>query len=158
MSFDHVSLVPFHQWDGKQSLLQNADSVLSAVIKKADKEWAIQLSRESALATLQKLATEEKPFGLEATVLNDSHLLIWSFSAPWYAGDQRWITEQFFLRVGKGSTADAFTAIDLLAEKIGATGVVMATSLAHNDAALGRLLGAQGYSPMSSQHFKPYGV
>ena len=155
-TFDHVSLVPFHEWHGKEALLKNIDSILDAVIRKAEKEWAVTLTREVAIATLEKMGREEKPFGLYASVLNDSHLLIWSFAAPWYAGDQRWITEQFFLRIGKGATKDAFTAIDLLARNIGATGVVMATSLARNDAALGRLLAGQGYQPMSSQHFKSY--
>lgn len=156
MERSELSLTPLHEWSGLPDLISSADTVLAAIVKRAEKEWARKLSKDDALSTLYLLAKDTGPYGLQATVLNDSHLLVWTFAGPWYAMSEKWITEQFFVRIGKGSTADALAAIDLLAEKIGATGTVMATSLAANDAALGRLYGQHGYSPMSSQHFKSY--
>lgn len=151
-----LTLTPLHDWDGKDALLASADTVLEAIIKRAEKEWTRKLSREDALGVIKQLAKDNGPYGLQATVLNDSHLLVWTFAGPWYAMSEKWITEHFFVRIGKGSTKLALDAIDLLASKIGATATVMATSLAANDAALGRLYGQSGYSPMSSQHIKFY--
>lgn len=156
MTIDEVSLTPFHEWDGRDVLLEGAPVVLDAIIARAQKEWSRTLSREDALLTLRNLGKGTSPYGLQATVLNDSHLLLWTLGSPWYAPSERWITEQFYVRIGKGSSKDAFVAIDALARNVGATGVVMATSLAADDSALGRLLASNGYSGMSSQHFKPY--
>lgn len=153
---DDVSLSPFHEWDGKDALLANAGKVLEAIIARAKKEWSRKLSKDDALEVLTKLAEGTNPYGLHATVLNDSHLLVWQFGGMWYAPQERWIVEQFYVRIGKGSSDDALVAIDALARNIAATGTIMATALAHNDEALGRLLAKSGYQPMSSQHIKLY--
>lgn len=147
-------LTPLHAWQGLSNFLANSEATLDAIIKRSQKDWARALDRPAALAVMHKLAQDNGPYGLQATVLNDSHLLVWTFGGPWYAPTEKWITEQFFLRLGRGSTDAAFDAIDLLKERTGASGVIMATSLAKNDEALGRLLARHGYMPMSSQHFK----
>lgn len=152
-----VSLSPFHEWDGKDVLLQNAGTVLEAVIQRADKEWSRKITQEDALAVLQQLSTGSIVNNqLHATVLNDSHLLVWQFGGLWYAPHEKWIIEQFYVRIGKGSHRDALLAVDALARNIGATGTIMGTALAKNDDALGRLLSQSGYSPMSQQYFKTY--
>lgn len=140
----------------KDAWLENSDKILDQVLRKSGKSWLENgFSKEDALNVWNALGRGESPFGLHAAVLNDSHVLVFTFGKPWYAKGN-WIIEQFFLRVGKGSSKDAFAAIDLLAEKLGATGITMATSMAADDSALGRLLGTNGYSPMSQQHFKSY--
>lgn len=151
-----LSLTPLHDWDGLPDLLSNSEATLAAVIKRAEKDWSKKLTQKEALDTLQMLATDRGPYGLQATVLNDSHLLIWSFDAPWYAAKERWIIEQFFVRIGRGPSDKAFAAIDLLSDKLSATGVLMATSLAADDSALGRLYQKHGYAPMSQQYLKSY--
>lgn len=137
-------------------MLNDAEGIIKSIIKRAEKEWSRTITVDEALGTLKLLSQDNGPYGIQATVLNDSHLLVWTFGAPWYAVGEKWITEQFFVRIGRGKSSDAFAAIDRLAAKIGATGIVMATSLAHNDEALGKILVNEGYTGMSSQYFKAY--
>jgi len=151
-----LTLIPFHEHPLRDEWLANSEKLIEQIVRKSGKTWTENgFSKEAALTVWNQLAQGEEPYGLHAAVLNDSHILVFTFGTPWYAKG-KWIIEQFFLRIGKGSSKDAFDAIDLLAAKLGASGVTMATSLASDDSALGRLLASHGYSPMSSQHFKGY--
>lgn len=134
--------------------LAAAPEILARVLIRSQKEWARTVDTAAAVRQVAGLVREAEHNGLSAVVLNNSHLLIYQLGGPWYAPYEKLIIEQFFVRLDKGPTSEALAAIDLLAKDLGATGVVMATSLAANDKALGRLLGRFGYSPMSSQHYR----
>lgn len=131
-----------------------APDMLARVLLRSNKGWARTVDTQAAVKVVSGLVQDYEHAGLSAAVLHDSHLLIYSVGSPWYAPTEKLIIEQFFVRVDKGSTEEALAALDLLAKDLGATGVVMATSLAANDKALGRLLGRFGYTSMSSQHWR----
>jgi len=121
------------------------------------KTWGTRTDKEAAWGKLLPLffqpATTLQQGQLAGWVLNDSHLVFCSLGSPWWTEDV-WFIEQFFLRVGKGSNTAAMLALDILALDLGATTIVFGTSLAANDAALGRLLGRAGYTPQSQQYIK----
>lgn len=127
---------------------------LTSVIRRSSKQWAdTALEMEEALAVFYKLTMQAEYQGMKAVMLNDSHLLMYTVGSTWYAPHKKILLEQFYLRVGRGSGPEALEEIKELARAEGATGIIMATSLASNDAALGRLLAQSGYSPMSSMHY-----
>lgn len=137
--------------------MQRAPEIAAVVMQRSGrdgKDWAARLETDSALAIFQRLADGEDIPGLQAVILNDSHLLVYSLGHPWWTKDKAWLIEQFFIRIGRGPAAGAFHDLDELAKSLGATTVVMATSLAANDQALGRLYARHGYTPQSSQHIK----
>jgi hypothetical protein len=153
-----IGYTPLHSWEGKEAVLAGGVERLRKVLAKSDKAWAKDFPVQAAFDIVAAFARGDTPVPhVHATVLADSHLLLWGLTEPWYYPGQKWLVEEFFIRVGAGSHKDALESLDLLAENVGATGVAMATALARSDRALGRLLAQQGYSPMSSQHFKPIG-
>lgn len=137
--------------------MRRAPEIMASVMQRASgkgKTWENRTDIEAAIAVAQALADGQDIPGLQATVLNNSHLLVYSVGSPWYASSSKWLIEQFFIRIGRGTVGCALNDLDELARQLGATTVVMATSLAANDAALGRLYAQHGYSSQSSQHFK----
>lgn len=151
-----MTYTPLCEHPKRNEWLAAAPEVLARVLLRSNKEWARAVDTGASVKTLADLIRECEHAGLSAAVLNDSHLLIYTVASPWYAPNEKLIVEQFFVRMDRGQTDEALAALDLLAKDLGATGAVMATSLAANDAALGRLLTRYGYSAMSSQHFKSY--
>jgi hypothetical protein len=118
------------------------------------KTWATRLEPTQALQAFAKLLDGgELPNGVKAVMLEDSHVLLYAVSSPWWNTD-RWLSEQFFIRVGRGSTDKAMAALDSLARGLGCTQIVFATSLAARDVSLSRLLSRFGYSQESTQHIK----
>jgi hypothetical protein len=153
-----IGYTPLHAWEGKEAVLAGGVERLRKVLAKSDKAWAKNFPVQAAFDIVAAFARGDTPVPhVQATVLADSHLLLWGLAEPWYYPGQKWLVEEFFIRVGAGCHKDALKSLDLLAENVGATGIVMATALARSDLALGRLLAQQGYSPMNSQHFKPIG-
>lgn len=151
-----MAAVPFHAYPHKVALLQRAPELAAAVLQRSardGKQWDQRLDMGAALAVFEQLAEADMP-GLRAAVLNCSHLLVYSLGGFWFDPSKLWVIEQFFIRIGRGPAILAMNDIDTLARDAGAKGVIMATSLAANDAALGRLYARHGYSPQSSQHFK----
>jgi hypothetical protein len=120
------------------------------------KDWAGKVDPARAIAALRQLAEEPaEDAALFAVVLNDTHLLVFTLAAPWYAnaGD-RWLVEQFFIRIAPGDAAGAYEAIDLVAEDFQASHIIMATAFAKDDAALGKVYERYGYAQQSAQFVK----
>lgn len=154
-----MAAVPFHLYPHKDALMQRAPEIAASVMQRSErdgKDWDNRLESEAALAIFQRLADGEDIPGLQAVILNDSHLLVYSLGHPWWCKDKAWMIEQFFIRIDRGPASGAFHDLDELAKSLGCTTVVMATSLAANDQALGRLYAKHGYRPQSSQHFKEF--
>lgn len=137
--------------------MERAPEIAAAVMQRSvrdGKDWDNRLDIEAALDVFQALADGKEIPGLMAVVLNDSHLLVYALGSPWWTNRKTWLTEQFFIRIGRGSADGAFNDLDEFAKSLGCSSIVMATSLAANDEALGRLYARHGYSPQSSQHIK----
>lgn len=152
-----MAAVPFHEYPQREALMQRAPEIMAAVLRRSGgrgKHWDDRVEVDGAICVAQALADGTEIPGLQASVLSNSHLLIYSLGSPWFSNSQVWLIEQFFIRIGKGSVGAAFRDLEDLARASGARRIVMATSLAANDAALGRLYAQNGYSPESSQHIK----
>jgi len=137
--------------------MQRAPEIMASVMQRASgkgKNWDSRTDIEAAIAIAQALADGQDIPGLQAAVLNNSHLLIYNIGSPWFSSSKVWLIEQFFIRIGRGPVACAMRDLDDLARAQGATTVVMATSLAANDTALGRLYAQHGYGAQSTQHIK----
>lgn len=152
-----MAAVPFHEYPHRASLMQRAPAIMDGVLRRLGgrgKHWDDRIEVDGAISVAQALADGIEIPGLQAAVLNNSHLLIYSLGAPWFNSSQRWLIEQFFIRIDRGPTVFAFRDLEDLARASGASRIVMATSLAASDEALGRLYAQNGYSPESSQHIK----
>ena len=152
-----MAAVPFHEYPHRGELMKRAPEIMDAVMRRSagkGKDWGGRIDVEGAIAVAQALANGQEIAGLEAYVLNNSHLLIFSMGAPWYAFREVWLIEQFFIRIGRGPLDAALHDLDILARDRSAKRIVMATSLAADDSALGRLYGRNGYRPDSTQHIK----
>jgi hypothetical protein len=137
--------------------MERAPELAASVMQRSErdgKDWDNRLDIEPALDTFQALADGKEIPGLQAVVLNDSHLLVYGIGHPWWTNHKKWLIEQFFIRIGRGSADAAFHDLDEFAKSLGCSSIVMATSLAASDEALGRLYAKHGYSPQSSQHIK----
>ncbi|MES1979735.1 MAG: hypothetical protein V4451_16975 [Pseudomonadota bacterium] len=152
-----MAAVPFHEYPHRGELMKRAPEIMDAVLRRSagkGKDWEGRMDTEAAIEIAQALADGQDIPGLQATVLNNSHLVIYSLGSPWYACTKVWFIEQFFIRIGRGPVACALHDLEDLARALGASTIVMATSLAANDSALGRLYAQHGYSGQSTQHFK----
>lgn len=141
-------------------LADNADDLMAVALERTAKGkgrlWQDEIDLDFVIGQFYMLLMDgrsELP-GLRAAVLNKSHLLMYTVQTSWLNPKKRWLTEQFFLRIGKGSSDDAFAALETLAADQGATTIIMATALAPRDAALGSLYQRHGYSLQSSQWIK----
>lgn len=142
-----------HEWEGRFTLLWKAPDLLPRLIARSKPEWFKAIDIDHVRATLDDLANNRHAGNLQAVILNGSHLLIFSIGGPWFA-QGTWLIEQFFMRVGPGDEADAFAALELLAEDAGASHIIMATALARNDEALGKVYQRYGYTKQSTQYVK----
>lgn len=142
-----------HEWEGRTTLLWEAPEHIERLVKRSKPEWFQAIDIDHVIATLKDLAAGNNPGGLQAVILNGSHLLVFSIGGPWF-GKDTWLIEQFFMRVGKGDEADAYAALELLAEDAGASHIIMATALARNDEALGKVYQRYGYTKQSTQYVK----
>ena len=145
---------PLVEYADRYTLLWKAPDEMKRVFAKSKPEWEKSIDFDGALRTIQRIADGRPVQGVDAVILNDSHLFVYSVLSPWWQPGERWLTEQFFVRIGRGFTSCAFHAIDLLAEDYRASKIVMATGLAKSDEALGKLYRRFGYSQQSTQHVK----
>lgn len=111
------------------------------------------LDMDVAVGVVSLLAEREDVDGLRAVIANDSHLLVFIVAPVWFNPLSRLLVEQFFMRVSRGPHTAALADIEQLARDEGASGVLMATMLAADDEALGRLFARRGYRKQSTQHF-----
>jgi hypothetical protein len=152
-----VAAVPFHQYPHRAELMERAPQIMDGVMRRSGgrgKHWDDRIEVDGAICVAQALADGVEIPGLQASVLSNSHLLIYTLGSPWFNSSKVWLIEQFFIRIDRGPVGFAFRDLEDLARAQGASRIVMATSLAANDAALGRLYAQNGYSPESSQHIK----
>lgn len=119
-------------------------------------EWLDRLDYEAVMDSYHDMAYLPASPGLDTVILAGTHLLTFSIGAPWFNPGKRWLTEQFFTRIGTGPAASAYEALDDLARDLRVDATVMATSLAPNDEALGKLYEEQGYRLQSSQYIKDH--
>lgn len=140
------------------TLIANAETIYREVVdrsKRYGKHFHKMVDEPSAVYVIKELLRgSPSSAGLNAVVLNDSHLLVYAQGPLWFTGGSSWLLEQFYVRIGKGCARSALASIDELASDLGCTGIVMATSLAAKDSALGRLFESSGYSHQSSQFLK----
>jgi len=144
----------FHEYSERYPLLRQALQLKEYIFEKGGKQWASVLDVESALELLEELAETPVVAGVRAAILNGTHLFVYSVASPWYARNKVILAEQFFLRIAPGDSKGAYEAIEALASDFEATHIVMATALAKDDARLGMLYEAQGYTQQSTQYVK----
>ena len=148
---------PAHEHPLAPYLLANCVELYEAMIGRSlrdNKRFADNIDHDAALGTVVSLLQGAELPGINAVILNDSHLLVYSVAQPWFSGTELWLIEQFYMRVGRGNSDAALDAVDDLGRSLGCGRVVFGTSLAASDKALGRLLERRGYSPQSSQLIK----
>lgn len=150
-----MSVVPLHQHPARHDLMARAPQMCAAVFERSardGKTWATFLDADACIATFAWLAEQEDLQGLRCAIVNDSHLLAYCVAPMWFAPTKPLLVEQFFLRVGRGSSDEAMAQIKLFALEQGCAGVLMATMLAPDDEALGRLYERHGGRQHSSQY------
>ena len=150
--------IPFHQHPMRHELMARAPELAAGVMQRSGrdgKRWGEILDVDAALAVFQHLSEHESLGGeLCAVIVNDSHFFAYSVSPLWFVPGAKFLLEQFWMRVGRGSGTAALDQVEDLGRSLGCRYVLMATSLAANDEALARLLRRRGYFPHSSQHLK----
>lgn len=148
---------PLHEHEAAKAILtKDMRTIYDRVLSTSGRDgkgWDNRINPDDALEIIVALMFNDGPPGLEAVVLNDSHLLLFNVGSPWWSKTP-WLIEQFYLRLARGSAPAALAAIDTLAKDRACTSVVFGTSMAANDFALARLLGRAGYSPQSQQLIK----
>lgn len=146
-----------HEYGERYPLLWEApDHIKRLLRRQGRKAWGDMVDFDKALEQIQLMANVDTAFGqnLFAVVLNGTHLFVFSVSNPWYAPLERWLVEQFFLRIAPGDAGGAYEAIELVAKDFQASRIIMATAFAANDAALGKVYQAHGYTQQSTQYVK----
>ena len=149
--------IPFHLHPQRAELLARGPEMAREVLARAGRDGkpsGCLVDVDAALRVFSLLAEHEDVGGIRAAIVNDSHFFAYSVGPMWFNPLEPWLLEQFFMRVGRGSTSQALADIEQMGRDLGCKGVLMATSLAANDEALGRLLARFGYAPQSSQHYK----
>lgn len=148
---------PLHEHEAiKELITRDMKAIYAAVLSRSErdgKDWNNRVNANDALEVIVSLMFNEGPPGLEAVVLNDSHLLLFSVGNPWWSKTP-WLIEQFYIRLARGPSDKALAALDELAADRKCTSIVFGTSMAAKDAALARLLGRAGYTPQSQQLIK----
>ena len=147
--------VAFHQHPARHDLIARADELCAAVFERSardGKAWATFLDQNACVGVFEFLAENEELGGLRCVIVNDSHLLAYCVAPMWFAPERPLLIEQFFMRVGRGSADEAMAEIKAMAREQGCHGVLMATMLAPDDDALGRLYERHGGRKHSSQY------
>jgi hypothetical protein len=150
-----VAAVPLHLHPLRREIAARGQELCDGVFTRSmrdGKVWAQFLDREACVLAFQWLAEHEDLQGLRAVVLNDSHLLAYCVAPMWFAPDKPLLVEQFFMRMARGSGDAAMDDIKQLARDAGCHAVLMATMLAPDDDALGRLYERHGATRHSAQY------
>lgn len=152
--------VPFHLHARRHEFLADMHQrapVVMARSRRQGKTWAAIIDVESALGIFAWLAENETYADhLRAVIVGESHFFAYAVSPMWFAPAKPWLVEQFFLRVAPGEHQHAMADIDAMAQALGVRGTLMATMLAPDDEALGRLFEQGGYRKQCSQYLKEY--
>lgn len=148
---------PLHEHEPIKALITRDmqaiyDNVLSRSARDG-KNWDMRINPADALDVIVNLMFNTGPPGLEAVVLNDSHVLLFSVGNPWWSKTP-WLVEQFYIRLARGPSSIALADVDQLARDRNCTSIVFGTSLSADDEALSRLLARAGYQPQSRQLIK----
>lgn len=147
--------VPFHQHPMRDELIARAPELAQAVLARSGREgkrWAEFLDVDACVGVFDWLAQHEDLQGLRAAIVGESHFFAYCVAPMWFAPTRPLLVEQFFMRVARGSCDAAMEDIKQLGRDCGCWGVLMATMLAPDDAALGRLYERHGGTQHSSQY------
>jgi hypothetical protein len=151
-----MAVVPLHQHPNARAIVQGIRDNAPRLIKRAErggKRWSRFIDADYICNVFDFLCENENVGGeLRAVVVNDSHFLAYSLGPMWFAPGHTWLIEQYFQRIGQGDTPAALTAIGEHAREQGACGVLIATMMAPDDDALGRIYTSAGYSRQCSQY------
>lgn len=150
-----MAAIPLHLHPMRGELVARADELCAAVLARSardGKTWAQFLDANACCAVFEHLAANEELAGLRCAIVNDSHLIAYCVAPMWFAPAKPLLVEQFFMRVGHGSSDEAMRQIKQLARDSGCMAVLMATMLAPNDEALGRLYQKHGGVQHSTQY------
>lgn len=135
-------------------LLHNIDLLVGRFIRRAQqagKSFGQMIDPDATFIAVHAALEGEHP-ELQAVVLGDTHILLYSLARPWWSCET-WLIEQFYGRIAKGQS-DPLGSLDFFAgDHLGVSKIVFGTTLA-NDAALGRLLAQSGYTQQSTQYIK----
>lgn len=83
---------------------------------------------------------------VDATVIDNSYLLVYSIVVPWYSKNRTVLCEDMVLRIGKGSKFSRVIAtLDHLADKHDCCAIVTGGALARSSKAIERLYRQGGY-------------
>jgi hypothetical protein len=148
---------PLHEHEPIKALItRDMQTLYDTVLARSSrdgKDWDSRINPSDALDVIVSLMFNAGPPDLEAVVLNDSHLLLFSVGNPWWSKTP-WLIEQFYIRLARGTSSAALMAVDQLARDRSCTSIIFGTSLAADDEALSRLLARAGYQPQSRQLIK----
>lgn len=135
--------------------LAGGEGRFNAILRRADsrgKTWGKRMAYSDVLAALQLICADAHPV-IKAVILDNTHIFIYGVGPVWWDSKTNWLLEQFFARIAPGDS-DPMRAIDELAAHLGCKYIAFGTSLASQDAALGRYLEAAGYSQQSAHYVK----
>jgi hypothetical protein len=152
-----VACVPFHLHPMRHDLLARGPELAAAAFDRSardGKTWNQMLSVDACVQVFRALAEVEDVGGLRCVIANDSHLFAYCITEFWFMPGAKVLAEQFMLRVARGPSTVALDQIEAMGKDAGCRYVLMATTLAASDQALGRLFARRGYSLQSSQHLK----
>jgi hypothetical protein len=150
-----MAAIPFHQHPARHELIARASELCAAVFERSardGKAWATFLDPDACIGVFEFLAEHEDLGGLRCAIVNDSHLIAYCIAPMWFAPTKPLLVEHFFMRVGRGSSDEAMEQIKQLGRDSGCAAVLMATMLAPDDEALGRLYQRAGGVKHSSQY------
>jgi hypothetical protein len=139
----------------RDDLMARAPDLCAAVFARSERDgktWAQFLDAQACIDLFAWLAVHEELQGLRCVIVNDSHLLAYCVAPMWFAPDKPLLVEQFFMRVARGSSDAAMEDVKQLARDNGCAAVLMATMLAPDDDALGRLYERHGGVKHSTQY------
>lgn len=150
-----MAAVPLHQHPLRHELLARADELCAGVFARSERDgkvWAQFIDADAAIAVFEHLTEHEDMGGLRCAIVGNSHLLAYCVAPMWFAPTKPLLVEQFFMRVARGSSDAAMEEIKQLARDNDCAAVLMATMLAPDDDALGRLYERHGGSKHSTQY------
>jgi hypothetical protein len=150
-----MAAVPFHLHPLRIEVTERAEELCAGVLQRSERDgkvWAQFLDPEACVSVFQWLAEHEELAGLRCVIVNDSHLLAYCVAPMWFAPDKPLLVEQFFMRLARGSSDQAMDDIKQLARDNGCAALLMATMLAPDDEALGRLYRKHGGAQHSTQY------
>lgn len=149
--------VPLHLHPLREKILADGQAMGAALLARSQRDGKHSgglLDMESAVRVVQHLCEHDSIGEMRAVIAGDSHLFLYFVGPLWFNPHRQIMIEQFFMRVDRGPHSAALQDIEDLAREVGAQGVLMATMLAPDDEALGRLFARSGYQQQSTQHFK----